>query len=69
MAVIPVTPSSRERSLRVYDITGRLVMTLAVSPAASQLQLNTGTLRPGMYYYQLFDGTALVGSRTMQVLR
>ncbi|MBE0642821.1 MAG: T9SS type A sorting domain-containing protein [Bacteroidetes bacterium] len=67
--VIPITPAARERTLRVYDITGRLVMTHSVAPAASRLQLSTAALHPGMYFYQLFDGTALVGSRTMQVLR
>ncbi|MFZ1730726.1 MAG: T9SS type A sorting domain-containing protein [Bacteroidota bacterium] len=67
--VIPMAPAASERTLRVYDISGRLVMTEAVSPAVSQLQLNTSALHPGMYYYQLFDGSTLVGSRAMQILR
>jgi hypothetical protein len=67
--VIPLAPASRERSLRLYDITGRLVMTRTIAPAAAQLGIDASALRPGMYYYQLLDGASLVGSRTMQVLR
>ncbi len=67
--VIPVSPASRERSLRLYDITGRLIMIRTLAPAATQLGIDASALRPGMYYYQLFDGSELVGGRTMQVLR
>ena len=67
--VIPVSPAARERSLRVYDMTGRLMLTQSVAPATTQLQLDAASLRPGTYFYRLFDGTALVGSRVMQVLR
>lgn len=66
---IPFTAASRERSLRVYDITGRLASTYAVPAGSTQLQLPATGLRPGTYYYQLFDGSAIVGSRVMQVLR
>ncbi|MFA6234351.1 MAG: T9SS type A sorting domain-containing protein [Bacteroidota bacterium] len=67
--MIPMNASARERDLRVYDIAGRLVMTETVSPAVSQIQLNTSALRPGMYFYRLFEGATLVGGRAMQVLR
>jgi hypothetical protein len=66
---IPLTAAPRERSLRVYDMQGRLVETRSVAPNTSHLQLATGRYRPGVYYYQLFDGATLVGSRVMQVLR
>jgi hypothetical protein len=67
--VIPLTPGTRERSLLVYDMTGRLMLTQRVAPATTQLQLDAAALRPGTYFYRLFDGTALVGSRVMQVQR
>jgi hypothetical protein len=69
VAVIPLTPSSAERSLRVYDMNGRLVRTERVAPAASQLRLNTASLRPGTYIYRLLEGTQITASRVMQVLR
>ncbi len=66
---IPMSASTRVRSLRVYDIQGRLVASRDVAPQATSVQLSTAGYRPGMYYYQLFDGSELVGSRVMQVLR
>ena len=67
--VIPVAASPRERSLRVYDLTGRLQHSERIAPAATQLRMNTSTLRPGTYIYRLFDGPSVVGSRVMQILR
>ncbi|MCB2203402.1 Omp28-related outer membrane protein [bacterium] len=67
--VIPLTAGTHERQLRVYDQMGRLVDARTVSAGTTQLQLNTTGYRPGVYYYQLFDGSQLTGSRVMQVLR
>ena len=67
--VVSFAPASRERNLRVYDISGRLVQTERVAPGTAQLQLNTASLRPGTYIYRLFDGTRLLGGHVMQVLR
>ncbi len=67
--VIPLDAAPRERNLRVYDQMGRLVDSRRVPANATQLRIPTGDYRPGTYYYQLFDGATMVGSRVMQVLR
>ncbi|MBN1448466.1 MAG: T9SS type A sorting domain-containing protein [Bacteroidetes bacterium] len=67
--IIPLDAAPRERLLRVYDINGRFIEARPVAPDAVQLRLVTDAYRPGVYYYQLFDGGMLTGSRVMQVVR
>ncbi|MBR9979343.1 MAG: T9SS type A sorting domain-containing protein, partial [Bacteroidetes bacterium] len=66
---IPLPSAARERSILLFDITGRLISSHQVAPAATNYQLSTSELRPGMYYYQVFDGAEFIGGRSMQVLR
>jgi hypothetical protein len=67
--IIPLTSAARERMLQVYDINGRLVTSRTIAAGSAQVQLNSGELNPGMYFYQLLDGGKVVGSKLMQVLR
>jgi len=67
--VIPLDVAPRERQLRVYNITGRLVESRTIAPGAAQIHIATEGYQPGVYYYQLFDRGILTGSRVMQIVK
>ncbi len=69
VSMIPVASSPRERSMQVYDITGRLVQEFTVTPGSAQVLMNAAQLRPGVYTYRLLDAGRIVGSNVMQVVR
>jgi hypothetical protein len=69
MTVIPFTASTRDLTLQVTDVTGRVLMTRSIPAGSTQLVLPTNTLQSGMYFYRVFDGVKVVGSKVMQVLR
>jgi hypothetical protein len=69
VSMIPVASAPRERNMRVYDITGRLVQEFAVAPGSAQVRMDAAQLRPGVYTYRLLDGGRIVGSNVMQVVR
>ncbi len=68
LTTIPFSGVNREVTLRIVDITGRVISTRAIAAGSRNVRINTSGLQSGMYYYQLFDAGKLIGSKVMQVL-
>ncbi|MFI5150622.1 MAG: T9SS type A sorting domain-containing protein [Bacteroidia bacterium] len=61
---------TREQSvLEIYDISGRLITSLALDPDRTLLSIQEGLMQPGMYFYQVRTHDALLASGKFTVLR
>lgn len=50
---------SKDMTLQVVDLNGRVMLTREVMPGSSQVEVNTASLPAGVYFYQLTDGQSI----------
>jgi len=67
--VIDYPPQLSGATLVFYNTLGKEVKRIKVSAASTSLRLNTTDLEPGVYYYTLQSGGAVVEGKKMVVVR
>ena len=60
-AVINIAGTKNEVTFRLYDCTGRMAM-VTTNLTNGNYTLNRDNLSPGIYIYQILDGSAIAGS-------
>lgn len=64
---ILIKTSADHLSLRVMDMTGRILIHETLSKGQNAITLNTSNLSQGIYFYQLLENGKVLESRKMQV--
>ena len=60
---------TKEMTLEVIDVTGRVVLKEKVGAGSSTIVINTSGLNSGMYFYRIISDGRVLDTKTMQVVR
>ena len=60
---------TKDMTLEVIDVTGRIVLKNKVSSGSTMIVINTSGLNSGMYFYRIISDGRVLDTRSMQVIR
>lgn len=69
MTIIPFTDLNMDVTLRVMDLTGRVVLEAPVAAGTTQFEIATSELSNGAYQYAIFGEDGSMSVKTMEVIR
>lgn len=68
-ATIGLTAIEQSMMLEITDITGRILLTEKVGAGATQVGINTASLRNGLYIYRLVSNGRVLDAKRMQIVK
>ena len=68
MTTILLNGNATDMTLRVTDLTGRVLFSEVISGGQPSIQINSSSFANGIYFYQLVDGGKVLDTKKMQVI-